>query len=96
MWRLRRISHRKYYLKAVLYDTTYMKEERSELCILIHTLLTQFTTGGSSDAEIATPINGPAAPWSSAIATPVPDIKAHKTATQRFRTLPLKTIFIKI
>lgn len=39
-------------------------------------LLTQLTTGGKSDAEIATPINGPAAPSNNANATPVPDVNA--------------------
>lgn len=39
-------------------------------------LLTQFTTGGKRDAEIATPINGPAAPSNNANATPVPDVNA--------------------
>lgn len=39
-------------------------------------LLTQLTTGGKRDAEIATPINGPAAPSNNANATPVPDVNA--------------------
>lgn len=39
-------------------------------------LLTQLTTGGRRDAEIATPINGPAAPSNKANATPVPDVNA--------------------
>lgn len=34
------------------------------------------TTGGKRDAEIATPINGPAAPSNNANATPVPDVNA--------------------
>lgn len=72
----------------------YERAKKSALSSYILIILTQFTTGGSSDAEMATPINGPADPWSSAIATPVPDIKAHNTATQRFRTLPLKMILI--
>lgn len=53
-------------------------------------LLTQLTTGGSREADMATPISGPAEPWSKATATPVPDVNAHKTPIQRARTLPLQ------
>uniref|UniRef100_A0A8W7P6R9 Uncharacterized protein n=1 Tax=Anopheles coluzzii TaxID=1518534 RepID=A0A8W7P6R9_ANOCL len=49
----------------------------------------QFTTGGNSEAEIATPINGPADPWSSATATPLPDVSAHRMPIHRERALPL-------
>lgn len=44
--------------------------------------LTQLTTGGSRDAEIATPIRGPLLPWSRATATPVPEGRAHKIPIQ--------------
>lgn len=54
-------------------------------------ILTQLTTGGSREADMATPIKGPAEPWSKATATPVPDVRAHKTPIQRARTLPLQT-----
>lgn len=53
------------------------------------TTLTQLTTGGKSDAEIATPIIGPAAPRSRARATPVPDVRAHATPIHNERALPL-------
>lgn len=39
-------------------------------------ILTQLTTGGKRDAEIATPINGPDAPSNNANATPEPDVNA--------------------
>lgn len=52
--------------------------------------LTQFTTGGNREAEIATPIKGPAAPCNRATATPVPEVRAHITPIQRERALPLK------
>lgn len=52
--------------------------------------LTQFTMGGSSDAEIATPISGPAAPCSKATATPVPDVSAQKILIHKERELPLQ------
>lgn len=52
-------------------------------------LLTQFTTGGNNEAEIATPISGPAEPCNNATATPVPEVKAHKTPIHKERTLPL-------
>lgn len=52
--------------------------------------LTQLTTGGSREAEIAMPISGPALPWSKAKATPVPDVKAHKTPIHNDLTFPLK------
>jgi hypothetical protein len=48
------------------------------------------TTGGSSEADMATPIKGPALPLSKANATPIPDGKAHKTPIQRDRAMPLK------
>lgn len=41
--------------------------------------LTQLTTGGNNEADIATPINGPLLPCSKAIATPVPDGSAQRT-----------------
>lgn len=44
--------------------------------MLNYFILTQLTTGGKRDAEIATPINGPAAPSNNANATPVPDVSA--------------------
>lgn len=53
-------------------------------------MLTQLTTGGKSDAEIATPIIGPAAPSSRANATPVPDVSAQATPIHRERALPLE------
>jgi hypothetical protein len=62
-------------------------------------ILTQLTTGGRREAEIATPINGPALPWSKATATPEPDVKAHKTPIHRDRAFPLlntQTSFIFI
>lgn len=46
-------------------------------------ILTQLTTGGSRDAEMATPINGPAAPNSSATATPDPDVNALTNKTRK-------------
>lgn len=52
--------------------------------------LTQFTTGGNKEAEMATPIKGPAAPCNKATATPVPEVKAHITPIQRDRAFPLK------
>lgn len=57
--------------------------------LLVYTL-TQFTTGGSSDAEMATPMSGPTAPCRSATATPVPDVKAHRTPIHNDRAFPLK------
>jgi len=48
------------------------------------------TTGGSSEADMATPIKGPALPLSKANATPTPDGKANKTPIQRDRVVPLK------
>lgn len=55
----------------------------------MYRILTQFTTGGSKEAEIAIPISGPALPWSRANATPVPDVKAQRTPIHRDRTFPL-------
>lgn len=52
--------------------------------------LTQFTTGGNKDAEIATPISGPAAPSSKATATPEPDVNAHATPIHNERAFPLQ------
>lgn len=52
-------------------------------------MLTQLTTGGKSDAEIATPIIGPAAPRSKANATPVPDVSAQAIPIHSERALPL-------
>ena len=46
-------------------------------------VLTQFTTGGNKEADIATPIKGPLLPCNNATATPVPDGKAHNTPIQR-------------
>lgn len=40
---------------------------------------------------MATPISGPAEPWSRATATPVPDVRAQSTPIHRARTLPLQT-----
>lgn len=54
-------------------------------------VLTQFTTGGKSDAEIATPIIGPAAPSSRASATPVPDVNAQAIPIHNERAFPLRT-----
>lgn len=53
-------------------------------------LLTQLTNGGKSDAEIATPIIGPAAPRSNANATPVPDVNAQATPIHSARAFPLR------
>jgi len=39
---------------------------------------------------MATPINGPAEPWSNATATPVPDVRAQSTPIHKARTLPLQ------
>lgn len=52
-------------------------------CINKEEKLTQLTTGGRRDAEIATPINGPAEPCNKATATPLPEVKAHKTPTNK-------------
>lgn len=52
--------------------------------------LTQLTTGGNRDADIATPINGPADPSSNASATPVPDVNAHAIPIHKERAFPLK------
>jgi hypothetical protein len=57
---------------------------------LTATQLTALTTGGSKLAEIATPINGPALPINKATATPVPEVKAHKTPIHSDRAFPLK------
>lgn len=56
----------------------------------VNKVLTQFTTGGKSDAEIATPIIGPAAPSSSASATPVPDVNAQAIPIHSERAFPLR------
>lgn len=53
-------------------------------------VLTQFTTGGSNDADIATPINGPFIPCSNANATPDPDVKAQATPIHNERAFPLE------
>lgn len=50
---------------------------------------TQLTTGGNSEALIATPIKGPALPCSKATATPLPDVNAHKTPIHKDLALPL-------
>lgn len=60
----------------------------SRICIL-----TQFTTGGNRDADMATPIRGPAEPCSKATATPVPDVRAQSTPIHKARTLPLRMRF---
>lgn len=52
-------------------------------------ILTQLTTGGSSEAEIATPISGPADPWSNATATPLPDVSAQRIPIHSDRAFPL-------
>lgn len=54
-----------------------------------NTILTQLTTGGKSEADIATPINGPTAPCSKATATPVPEVNAHKTPIHSDLAFPL-------
>lgn len=61
----------------------------------VATMLTQLTTGGKSDADIATPIKGPAAPRSKANATPVPDVNAQATPIHSERALPLSKKIIK-
>lgn len=53
-------------------------------------ILTQLTVGGSREADMATPIRGPALPCSKANATPVPDGRAHRTPIQSDRAIPLK------
>lgn len=50
---------------------------------------TQLTRGGNSEADIATPINGPAEFCSRATATPLPEVNAHKTPIHNERALPL-------
>lgn len=57
-------------------------------------LLTQLTTGGKSEADIAMPIKGPALPCRRARATPVPEVKAQSTPIHNERTFPLKVIII--
>lgn len=49
--------------------------------------LTQLTTGGRREADIATPINGPAEPCNKATATPLPEVKAHKTPTNKLYSI---------
>jgi len=44
--------------------------------------LTQLTTGGSNEADMATPINGPLLPCNKATATPVPEGRAQRTPIQ--------------
>lgn len=46
--------------------------------------------GGKREADMATPIRGPALPCKSAKATPVPDGNAHKIPTHRDLAIPLK------
>lgn len=53
-------------------------------------MLTQFTTGGNNEADMATPISGPLLPCSNATATPVPEGNAHSTPIQRDLKFPLK------
>lgn len=53
-------------------------------------ILTQLTTGGNNEADIATPINGPDAPKSSANATPEPEVSAHATPIHNERAFPLQ------
>jgi len=48
------------------------------------------TTGGSSKADMETPIKGLALVLSKANATPIPDGKAHKTPIQIDLAVPLK------
>lgn len=55
----------------------------------LHVILTQLTMGGNRDAEMATPINGPAEPCSNARATPEPDVSAQATAIHSDRAFPL-------
>lgn len=45
--------------------------------------------GGNKDADMATPMRGPALPCRRAKATPVPDGKAHRTPIQRDLADPL-------
>lgn len=49
--------------------------------------------GGSNDADIATPINGPALPCKSANATPVPDGKAQSIPIHNDLACPLNKFF---
>jgi len=50
--------------------------------IAVSLVLTQLTTGGNNEADIATPIKGPLLPCSRATATPVPDGRAQRTPIQ--------------
>jgi len=50
--------------------------------MLFDDFLTQLTTGGNNEADMATPINGPLLPCSRATATPVPDGRAQRTPIQ--------------
>lgn len=52
--------------------------------------ITAFTAGGSSEAEIATPIKDPELSPSSPKATPAPDGRAIRTPTHKDRRSPLK------
>jgi hypothetical protein len=53
-------------------------------------ILTAFTAGGSSEAEIATPTNEPALPPKTDKATPIPEAKAISKPGTRPRKTPLK------
>lgn len=57
--------------------------------MIIIIIRTQLTTGGRSEADMATPINGPAEPCNKATATPLPDVRAHRTPIHNERTFPL-------
>lgn len=53
-------------------------------------LRTEFTAGGSNDAEIATPTNEPALPPSTDSATPAPEGRAIILPTDKRVKSPLK------
>lgn len=53
-------------------------------------ILTAFTAGGSSEAEMATPTNEPALPPKTDKATPIPEAKAISKPGTRPRKTPLK------
>lgn len=51
---------------------------------------TALTTGGRSDADMATPTSDPAFPPSTERATPAPEGKAISTPTHKERSWPLQ------
>lgn len=79
------------WILAIFHRTELAHEKRinMEMAWNVDKILTQFTTGGNNDADIATPIKGPDAPSSSANATPEPDVSAHATPIHSERALPL-------